>query len=118
MTIEEAARLLGVTSRTIYNRLARGEMSRADLEPDRLAAQAQALTPAQAARLLGVSRTTIARWQQEQRLPLQLDRAALENDPPRPRQRGPKRSRWSSRYLTGRHTFRPLDPASEAGEQP
>jgi DNA-directed RNA polymerase specialized sigma24 family protein len=109
VTIEEAAQALGISTRAVYYRLERGQLSRADLTIERLASLQQELRPAQAARLLGVSRTTIARWLAEGRIRQPILRSALELSPPQMRRRGPRRSKWSKRYTQGRHTFRALE---------
>jgi excisionase family DNA binding protein len=71
------------------------------------------VTAMEAAQALGVTRRTVYRWIAEQRLAYPLDRQQIENNPPRPRQRGPQRSRWSIRYTRGRHTFRPREERTE-----
>jgi len=109
VTIEEAARVLGISTRAVYYRLEHGQLRRVDLAGDALAARAQELLPAQAARLLGVSRTTIARWLAEGRITRPILRSELELSPPGLRRRGPQRSKWSKRYTQGRHTFRTLE---------
>jgi predicted DNA-binding protein (UPF0251 family) len=109
MSIEEAARVLGISPRAVYYRLSTGQLSRADLTVERLADKHEELLPAQAARLLGVSRTTIARWLAEGRIRRPILRSALEQQPPGKRRRGPQRSKWSKRYTRGRHTFRALE---------
>jgi predicted DNA-binding transcriptional regulator AlpA len=109
MTIEEAAQALGISPRAVYYRLSTGQLSRADLTVEALSSLQQELRPAQAARLLGVSRTTIARWLREGRITRPILRSELELSPPQLRRRGPARSKWSKRYTRGRHTFRALE---------
>ena len=67
------------------------------------------MTAYDAAILLGVTRRTVYRWLDQGRLTWPLDRQAILAAPPRPRRRGPQRSPWSARYISGRHTFRPVE---------
>lgn len=62
------------------------------------------MTGNDAAALLNVSRRTVYRWIDEGRLSYPLTLESLQARPQK-RQRGPKRKRYSTRYVSGRHGF-------------